>query len=131
MATISFVRVKIYLDAIAAQAANDINNSPHNTFWNLSYTDFVNGNIPHVTCNGQPIPLINKADPKNSAFFVILTNAAGFCNKRQMPGGGPFITDAGYTVNLPDGTAVTGQQIQNDLSNWLGNGFPEMAALSV
>jgi hypothetical protein len=127
MATIYFPTVKAYLDAIAAQANNDISNSPHQSFWDVSYNDFINGNIPHVLCNGQPIPIVNKANPLQSSFYLIITSAAGFCGKRQMPGGGPFVTDAGYQIQLAGGTIVTGQQIQDDISSWLTNGFPEQA----
>jgi hypothetical protein len=127
MDTISFSTVKIYLDAIAAQAANDISNSPHLDFWNVDYTTFKNSSIPNVRCSGQPIPFINHAAPEKSAFFLIMKDPAGFCGKRQMPGGGPFITDPGYQITLADGTAITGQQIQNDISFWLLNGFPEQA----
>jgi hypothetical protein len=71
---------------------------------------------------GQPIPIIDKANPINSSFFAILK--AGFAGKRQMPGGGPLITAANYQVTVA-GKTVTGQQIQDDIASWLNNGFPE------
>jgi hypothetical protein len=44
---------------------------------------------------------------------------------RQMPDGGPFITEVNYQVTLPDGTVVGGATIVHDLLDWLSNGFPE------
>ena len=32
--------------------------------------------------------------------YIILTSAARYCGRGQMPPGGPFITDAGYSVTL-------------------------------
>ena len=122
---IVFSDIQNYLDAITNKANNDIGNSPHDRFWNVSYSEFVNGVIPHSKCNGQPIPIIDKTNPINSAFFLILTDTNGWCNKRQMPGGGPFITDLGYQVPLTDGNIITGQQIQSNIADWLANGFPE------
>src|SRR5438132_3593373 len=124
--TVTFAKIQAYLNAIINHPdTNPIENSPHQAFWNdVARDQFVNGVVPHVKCNTQPIPIIDKTSPLNSPFFLILTNSTGFCNKRQMPGGGPFITDQDYKVTLPDGTTVTGQQIQDDIHDWLSNGFP-------
>ena len=126
---IVFADIQAYLDAIADHATNDIDGSPHKRFWSGKYTDFINGTIPGVTSSGspipvgQPVPIIDKTTPLNSPFFLILK--AGFAGKRQMPGGGPLITSAGYQVTTAAGKTVTGQQIQDDIASWLTNGFPE------
>lgn len=125
MTNVSFQDIKLYLNAVADKAANDIGNSPHDRFWNIAYADFINGVVPHVKCNGNPIPLIDKTDPVKSAFYTIMVDAMGFCQKRQMPGGGPFVTDNNYQLTLPDGSTVTGQQILDNIKSWLLNGFPE------
>jgi hypothetical protein len=122
---ITYADVQAYLDAIANKANNDISNSPHDRFWNVPYNEFVSGTVPHTKCNGQAIPLINHADPINSAFYLILTDTSGWCNKREMPGGGPFITDTGYQVTLANGSTITGNQIKDNIASWLSNGFPE------
>ena len=128
---ITFAKVQSYLDAIADNPDNNpIDASPHGRFWSGKTRDeFVASNIPNVTCHGAPIPAIDQSNLPDSAnespFFLILTNTDGFCQKRQMPGGGPFITDPNYQVTLADGTIVTGEQIQTDLKEWLSNGFPE------
>jgi hypothetical protein len=122
---IKFKQIQSYLEAIAANANLDVAGSPHKSFWNASYTNFINGVIPKVKCKGNPIPIINKQDPENSPFYIILTNGQGFCNIAQMPPTGPYITDAGYTVTLADGSAVTGARIQQDIREWLTNGYPE------
>jgi hypothetical protein len=41
--------------------------------------------------------------------------------------GSPFITEADFEIDLPDGSAVTGPEIEADLAAWLANGFPEHA----
>jgi hypothetical protein len=56
--------------------------------------------------------------------YIILTNAAGYCGRKQMPPGGPFITDAGYSLTLSDGSTVTGVQIAQDIHDWLAAGAP-------
>jgi hypothetical protein len=122
---IKFKQIQSYLDAIAANANLDVVGSPHKSFWNVPYTNFINGVIPKTKCKANPIPIINRQDPENSLFYVILTNAQGFCNIVQMPPTGPYITDAGYSVTLPDGTVVTGAKIQQDIHEWLTNGYPE------
>jgi hypothetical protein len=131
MTDITFSDIKIYLDAILNKTG--LVGNPHQSFWNIPYIDFVTGNIPHVKCNGNPIPIINrtidpvtgKPDPLKSPFYLILIDPNGFCEKPQMPAGGPFITEANYQITLPDGNVLTGQQIQDNIKSWLSNGFPE------
>ena len=137
---ITFHDIQMYLDAIADNANLSVDNNPscpHERFWSVKYVDFVNGVISNVKsnppipipCMGQPIPIINQADPINSSFFLILKG--GFCNKRQMPaGGGPFITDKPpaapmFQVILSDGTNINGQQIIDNIAKWLTTGFHE------
>src|SRR6059058_4387668 len=120
---VHFSTIRAYLDGILTNAVGDIASSPHGKFWNTTYNDFVNGTVPGTHCQGQPIPLIEKSDPGNSAFFLILQHS--WCNKPQMPAGGAFVTEAGYRVTLADGTTVTGEKILSDIHEWLLNGFPE------
>ena len=123
---VTFAKVQAYLDAVAANASIDIGNSPHLSFWSVPYATFVTGNVPNVSDHGSPVSIIDPANPLQSPLYVILTDPKGWHGKRQMPGGGPYITDADYSVTLADGTPVTGQQIQADLADWLTKGFPEM-----
>jgi hypothetical protein len=132
MTTITFSDIKIYLDAIIDKTG--LVGDPHQRFWNIPYADFITGNIPHVKCHGNPIPIINRTvdpvtglpDPLKSSFYLILTDPNGFCDKPQMPPVKDLhITDAGYQVTLPDGSILTGKQIQDNISSWLLNGFPE------
>jgi hypothetical protein len=121
---VSFSRVQSYLNAIA-DANGAIASSPHRRFWNTGYQAFVDGILPNVQCSGSPVPIIDKADPNRSPFFLILQGA--WCNMPQMPRGGPYITEDSFEVDLPDGTAATGHEIRDDLANWLSSGFPENA----
>lgn len=122
--TITFVQIKNCLDAIA-DANGLIGSSPHGRFWDVSYQNFITGNVPHVNCQGNPVPIIDSNAPRQSPFYLILTNPKGWCGKRQMPGGGPFITQDAFVFTLPDGSTQTGAQIRAVLEEWLGNGFPE------
>lgn len=126
ISNIAFSRVKEYLDGIADKANNDVETSPHGRFWRTSYKEFVDGVVPLVKCNGNPIPIIDKGDPANSPLLLILTSADGWCGRAQMPDGGPVITDADYAITLLDKTIVSGKQIQEDLTAWLKGGFPEL-----
>ena len=134
----NYHRVLQYLDAVAANANNDIAGSPHRAFWknpanpdgNMTYAEFVGGVVPVVHCHGNPVPIIDRSNlptsASKSAFYLILRSPAGWCDTpAQMPDGGPFITDPGYQVTLDDGTVVTGATIDADLGQWLANGFPE------
>ncbi|WP_026603637.1 hypothetical protein [Methylomonas sp. 11b] len=123
---ITYSRVIAYLDAIADKGINKTEDAPHDRFWkDLSREQFVNGTVPNVHCHGADIPIIDHENPANSSFFLVLKANAAFCNKAQMPRGGPWITDEGYAITLLDGSQVSGQQIQDDIIDWLLNGFPE------
>lgn len=128
MASIIFSDIQAYLDAIvklgATATGTDINASPHKRFW-ANYNDFMHANLTKVTCNGNPIPIVDPVNKVQSAFYLVLINPKGFCNSPQMPFGGPFITDAGYQVTLADGRVVTGAKINEDIKSWLENGCPE------
>jgi hypothetical protein len=124
MATI-FADIQLILDAIANKNGN-IGGSPHGVFWRQTgnydsdYTSFTNGQVP-----GVGLPIIDFSNPKNSNFVVILINPNGVQGFEQMPGGGPFITDPGYQVTLPNRQTLTGQQIQETITNWLNNKYPK------
>ena len=123
---ITFKRVKDYLNAIEANGNVPAANAPHGVWWNIDYPSFVNGVVPTKICNGAPVPILNHGNLTQSAFFLILQH--GWCGAPpmpQMPLTGPFITSPGYSVQLPDGTAVTGAQIIKDLGDWLAAGAPE------
>ena len=118
--TITYADIKNYLTAIAAKNGG-IDDSPHGAFWQgLDRDGFVNGSVP-----GLGVPIMNTQAPLQSNFFVILTNSQGIPGSpEQMPAGGPFVTDQGYTATLPDGTTITGAQIIANMKSWLTNGYP-------
>ena len=64
-------------------------------------------------------------DPSKCPLLQALTTPLGWCNKRQMPRGGPFVTATGYSATLQDGTVVTGTKIVDDITWWLTHGMPE------
>jgi hypothetical protein len=126
--TIKFSRLQEYLDLIVSNAEDNINGAPHKRFW-ASHQSLTAQPLPVVKCQGADIFAVKyldaartQVDADNSPLFVILTNANGFCGKVQMPPLGPFITDAGFQLTLSDGTVVQGDQIRNDIHDWLAAG---------
>lgn len=129
---ITFIRLKEYLNLIAQQGTLDPANSGHGVFWNTDYPTFRDGVVPSKVCNGAPVPILNKADLTQSAFYQILQ--AGWCfapaapqipRMPQMPKTGPFVNSPGYSIKLADGTVVPGTQVLQDIGDWLKAGAPE------
>ena len=127
---ISFARLQEYLDLIVRKNGGDINAAPHRRFWS-SYQSLTAQPLPRPKCNGNdiyPVTYVDaaktKVDADNSPLYVILTDSRGFCGKEQMPPSGSFITDSGYSQTLSDGTVVTGDQIKQDIHDWLEAGAP-------
>jgi hypothetical protein len=119
--TIRYADILNYLTAIMNKGNNPVGDSPHGEWWlNLSYNDFLTGQVLGVN-------IMDSNNPLQSNFYVILTNPNGLQNQGmpQMPGGGPFVTDAGYTATLPDNTTISGATIQANIQSWLENSFPE------
>jgi len=123
--SVPFKRIQEYLNKIAAHPGTvDISTSPHDVFWNVSRNEFISGDVPNVKCprtggGADAIPILKSGDSANSALLKVLTANKAVCNKRQMPGGGPFITDPGYSITLDDGTQVSGSEIQKDIQDWI------------
>jgi hypothetical protein len=127
---ISFIRLQEYLDLIVGKNGGNIGAAPHRRFWS-SHQSLTSQPLPRPKCNGSdiyPVKYVDatktKVDPDNSPLYVILTDAQGFCGKGQMPPGGPFITDPNYSLTLADGTIVTGDQVKQDIYDWLKAGAP-------
>jgi hypothetical protein len=120
---INFDRVVEYLDKIGGQAVNKPANARHGVFWDVKYQAFMTGTVPNKHCLGQNVPIIDPVNMVNSAFYQILKGR--WCNMPQMPFGGPLVTEANYSITLDDGTVVTGQQVLQDLEEWLAAGAPE------
>jgi hypothetical protein len=123
-----FADIQNILDAIAAaDTSNPISNAPHNedngnTFWRATgnaaadYKEFTTGTVPNF---GDPI--MDQQNPMNSLFYTMLM---GTGPGSQMPLGGPYITDSGYSV-VVNGNTMSGQDIQTTLQTWLKGGFPQ------
>jgi hypothetical protein len=123
-----FADIQNILDAIAANdTQNPLSNAPHNTdsgapFWRQTgnaasdYKAFTTGSVPNF---GDPI--MDTSTPLQSLFYQMLM---GTGPGSQMPLGGPYITDTGYTANV-NGNTMTGQEIIAAIQGWLNNGFPQ------
>ena len=121
-----FSDIQMYLEAIANNPKDKrkVDNSGHGRFWNVSYAQFTTGTIPNEDCNGASIPIVNK-NPTQCAFYQALKGKSGWCQLGQMPQAGPFITDAGYSVQLSNGTTISGADIDANIVWWLTNNLPE------
>jgi hypothetical protein len=128
-----YADIIMYLDAIAANANGDVGSAPHGYWWHinqdnsqgpLAYKDFVTG-----TVSGIGVPIIgtdaNQSNPLQSEFYILLTTPGGDGNFPQMPKGGPFITDSGYSVTLSNNQTISGADIAANMKEWLGNGYPQ------
>jgi hypothetical protein len=123
---VTFADIQMYLEAIANNP-NDkrkVDNSSHGRFWNTSYQNFTTGTVPSEDCNGNPIPIVDK-NPAQCAFYQALKGRSGWCQLGQMPKGGPFITDAGYSVKLTNGIVISGADIDANIVWWLTHNMPE------
>ena len=133
--TITYSDISMYLDAIGNAANNNPGQAIHGYWWHinqdpnqppLAYKDFITG-----TVFGINVPIIgtdaNQTDPLKSAFYVILSGADPKFGP-QMPEGGPYTEDAGYSVTLSNGSTITGAQIMANIKEWLGNGYPDASA---
>jgi hypothetical protein len=99
-------------ERLGSEPATPLDPQPHGAFWrrtgdyDLDYTEFTSGNVPKVG-----LPIVKKApgEELQSIFYVILTDPNGLPNEGmpQMPAGGPYITDAGYQVDV-NGVTMTG-----------------------
>jgi hypothetical protein len=125
---ISFARLQEYLDRVVAKSGGDIGSSPHKRFW-TSYEALTQQPLPKPKCNGEDIFVVKYVDaaktivdPDGSPLYLILTQPSGFCDRDQMPPGGPFIVDQGYSIALSDGTVVSGTQVAKDIHEWLSAG---------
>jgi hypothetical protein len=120
---INFARVQEYLDKIGEQANNNPADSGHKLFWDVKYDAFISGLVPGKHCLGNNVPILDPVNKVNSAFYQILKGP--WCSMVQMPKGGPYATDNGYTITLNDGSVVTGEQLLKDIEEWLAAGAPE------
>jgi|SRR5882724_1284056 len=133
----TYADIQNILDAVLANSTYAQQNppisqnppQPHLVFWRQTgnyandYNLFTTGPVPNV---GLPIMNTAPGQELQSNFYVILTNPNGLQQQGipQMPDGGPYITDAGYSITV-GGNNMSGQQIINALQSWLTNGFPQ------
>jgi hypothetical protein len=81
----------LFNNFIAANAIA-IDDAPHGAFWNdLSYEQFVNGNVPNVA--GVKILVSGKSADSNLIKILKGPLTVGSQQFRRMPGGGPFMSD--------------------------------------
>ena len=109
MAIKSFADVKTFFNDFVSANNIAIGTSPHDAFWNTSYDDFVDGNVPNVQDGlGNPVKILVKEISATSNIITILKGPLPGVAKR-MPIGGPFMSAA---------------QIA-DLAAWIDNKCPK------
>jgi len=108
MAFNSYAEVQAFFAQYVEEHSIDIDGSPHEAFWDFSYDDFVNGNVPNVlNAFGQKVKILQSGDSANSNIVNILKGSiSGF---RQMPANGPFMSE---------------EQV-GELAGWIDNNCPE------
>ncbi len=118
MALKSFAEVQAFITKVLTDNSDigKVQNAPHDAFWNqLTYDQFVNGNVPGVTDlnTGAPIPILVKG--KSSSSNIILS----------LQGKGLFDPQTGEFPRMPEGgTPFTQEQI-NQIADWIDAGCPQ------
>jgi hypothetical protein len=107
----SYADVQKLLDAFVQSAGVTPANAPHGVFWHdLTYEQFVNGNVPGVS-QPQTYKILVKGSAKDSNIIQILSGmGSAYQNFGQMPQPNP---------------PYPGQQdLINSLSQWINAGCP-------
>jgi hypothetical protein len=99
----SFADVQQFIQSVLVQnnEQGPVGFSPHKAFWTqLTYDQFVNGNVPHVTDpnTNQPIPILVAGNSAQSNLIMALNGTGPLFGPDgsigQMPANGPpFFTD--------------------------------------
>lgn len=99
----SYLEVQKFIAQVLAvnNQTGDVAASPHKAFWsNLTYDQFVGGNVPGVLDpnTGNPMPILVKANSARSNIIMALRGIGPIFNSNgpfgQMPADGPpFFTD--------------------------------------
>ena len=111
----SFSDVRNFLDQVLTQNGDldDVSNAPHGVFWRqLTYTQFVNNNVPGVSdpTTGAPMRILVKGSSATSNLILALQGA------------GPVFGPGGTISRMPDGgTPFTPDQIAS-IAAWIDNG---------
>jgi hypothetical protein len=115
MAITSFAQFKLFMDNILSQNGQsaDVGHSPHDAFWdNLTYQQFVNGNVPGVD---PPVKILIVGNSAQSNLILSLL------------GSGPLFDDpnTGYGRMPADGPPFfTADQIA-EIAAWIDAGCPQ------
>ena len=124
-----YADIILYLDSIAANANGDVSSAPHGYWWHLNqdgsqrpltYNEFITG-----TVHGIGVPIIDRSNPLQSLFYLLLSTKGGTQGYNQMPWHGPYLTDPGATLPVGNNPNFPAAQIITDMKEWLGNGYPE------
>lgn len=125
MALTSFADVQKFFNDFIAEHGIQITGAPHGAFWETSYDDFVNGNVPGGSQTadpntGQPLKILVIGHPEQSNIIFALAGTAGtFWDNNSGP------NNQGYFGQMPyNGPYFSTDQI-NDLSDWIKNNCPE------
>lgn len=99
----SYPQVQQFISQIltANNQTGDVANAPHKAFWsNLTYSQFVSGNVPGVADpnTGKPMPILVKGNSAQSNIIMALRGVGPLFDANgsygQMPADGPpFFTD--------------------------------------
>jgi predicted flap endonuclease-1-like 5' DNA nuclease len=111
----SYADVQTALSALLSANSLSASNAPHQVFWQtLSYSDFVNGNVPNLG-----IPILVSGDSANSNIIQVLTGGAA--NKTGFP-------DMPYPSPPYDSNTPTQADVLSALAGWIDAKCPEFAS---
>jgi hypothetical protein len=93
----SFAALQQFIEQVLVQnnEKGGVGFSPHKAFWmDLTYDQFVNGNVPSVTEpeTGKPIPILVKGNSEQSNLILALQGSGPLFSPNefgQMPANGP------------------------------------------
>jgi hypothetical protein len=115
----SFTKVQQFINQVLSQnnEQGGVQISPHKAFWsNLTYDQFVNGNVPGVSDanTGNPVPILVKGDSAQSNFILALR------------GSGPMFGPEGVFGQMPsNGPPFFSEDQISSIAAWIDQGCPQ------
>jgi len=125
MALTTFAEVQAFFDNFIKDHNISLAGAPHGAFWDTTYDNFVNGNVPGGSQTadpntGQPLKILVINYPEDSNIIFALSGTSGtFWDNNPGP------NNQGYFGQMPyNGPYFSTDQI-DELSEWIKNGCPE------
>src|ERR1700756_3805588 len=122
MALNSFADVQAFLTNFCSNNNVSIASAQHGAFWNVTYDNFVNGNIPNVLDpnTNDPLPIVNKVNgkydgPTSNIVMALAGTANSLFDPNNPAGIGP----------MPEGGPLMSAAQVKELADWITAGCPQ------